>query len=382
MGLGKTIEVMALVLSHKYNAEAAHQQEEVELISVDGDDDNDEQQQQQQDRDDDQDSMNLAAAAAAAAAIQEDEDESACPCGQPRPRQKHWIECNTCHRWTHIDCAGLSSPEEAEALPSYTCEVCHGLRRFQSPKQVAATLIVTPQLICEQWEEEFANRIDGEGLRVVTYRGVADTQTHNRRLLNPDILGNNYDIVLTTFDILAKDLGHTDSCFLPTKRGESARILRQKKKYRVTPSPLASMIWWRICLDEAQMIESSAAAAAKMALRLKTIHRWCVSGTPIWKGQLDDLYGLLVFLQAAPYDRRSWWRHAIELLHERGDPEAASRLHRLLSGLMWRTSKRTVKDQLALPPQTEITRHLHFSRVERHFYKVCTYISCVKTHSQ
>lgn len=253
------------------------------------------------------------------------------------------IRCDSCRAWSHLSCANLSSAEAAR-LAKYTCEVCHGLRRFQRPRPVPATLIVTPQLICEQWAEEFENKTaSGEAqLRVAVYKGVADT-SGDRRLLNPDYLGQEFDIVLTTFDVLAKDLGHTDSCFLPTTKDEQARTLRRPKKYRVTPSPLASVIWWRICLDEAQMIETSTANAAKMALRLRTVHRWCVSGTPIWKGQLDDLYGLLLFLQASPYDRRAWWRHAIEIPHERGHPEAASRLHALLSGLMWRTSKKSVK---------------------------------------
>lgn len=28
--------------------------------------------------------------------------------------------------------------------------------------------------------------------------------------------------------------------------------------------------------------------------------RWCVTGTPIGKGSIDDLYGLLVFLKVIP----------------------------------------------------------------------------------
>ena len=58
--------------------------------------------------------------------------------------------------------------------------------------------------------------------------------------------------------------------------------------------------------------------------------------------------------QVEPYDQRNWWRHAIELPYERGDPEAATRLHLLLSDLMWRTSKKSVKDQLGLPPISEV----------------------------
>jgi hypothetical protein len=37
----------------------------------------------------------------------------------------------------------------------------------------------------------------------------------------------------------------------------------------------------------------------------------CVSGTPIQRG-LEDLYGLLKFLKAEPFDSRFWWNHALQ----------------------------------------------------------------------
>ena len=40
------------------------------------------------------------------------------------------------------------------------------------------------------------------------------------------------------------------------------------------PTPLTRLRWWRVCLDEAQMVESSTAKAAEMALKLHTVHRW------------------------------------------------------------------------------------------------------------
>ena len=62
-------------------------------------------------------------------------------------------------------------------------------------------------------------------------------------------------------------------------------------------SPLLSLHWWRVVLDEAQMVESGTAKAAAMALRLSTTHRWAVSGTPMGRGRLADLHGLMAFLQ-------------------------------------------------------------------------------------
>lgn len=43
---------------------------------------------------------------------------------------------------------------------------------------------------------------------------------------------------------------------------------------QVVPTPLTRVRWWRVCLDEAQMVESSTAAAAAMAARLQAVHRW------------------------------------------------------------------------------------------------------------
>lgn len=58
------------------------------------------------------------------------------------------------------------------------------------------------------------------------------------------------------------------------------------------------------------MVESNAAAATALALRLHAKHRWCITGTPIQR-KLDDLYGLLRFLQASPFDVVRWWTEVI-----------------------------------------------------------------------
>lgn len=89
------------------------------------------------------------------------------------------------------------------------------------------------------------------------------------------------------------------ACFFPSCR------------YPVVPTLLTRIYWWRICLDEAQMVESTVVTAAtEMALRLHSKHRWCVTGTPIQR-KFDDLYGLLRFTKTSPFNIYRWWSEVI-----------------------------------------------------------------------
>jgi hypothetical protein len=43
----------------------------------------------------------------------------------------------------------------------------------------------------------------------------------------------------------------------------------------------------------------------------------CVTGTPLSRG-LEDLFGLLAFLQAAPFDSHHWWLRVLQRPYEAG----------------------------------------------------------------
>lgn len=83
----------------------------------------------------------------------------------------------------------------------------------------------------------------------------------------------------------------------------------------MVPTPLTRLRWWRVCLDEAQMVEGSTTKATEMALLLDAQNLWCVSGTPIQRG-LDDLFGLLRFLRAEPFDDHQNWNQVLRLPYE------------------------------------------------------------------
>lgn len=80
------------------------------------------------------------------------------------------------------------------------------------------------------------------------------------------------DIVLTTYNTLRMDLNHH---WADTEN--NSRKLRSAKRYLVWPTPLTRVKWWRVCFDEVQMVENSAAKATEMARNLDAIHRWRVA---------------------------------------------------------------------------------------------------------
>lgn len=65
--------------------------------------------------------------------------------------------------------------------------------------------------------------------------------------------------------------------------------LRHQRKYCVPGSPISRLKWWRLCLDEAQTVET-ARMVSEMAQKLTAVHRWAVTGTPISK----DITGILL----------------------------------------------------------------------------------------
>ncbi|KAK1338088.1 hypothetical protein QTO34_001198 [Cnephaeus nilssonii] len=192
--------------------------------------------------------------------------------------------------------------------------------------------------------------------------------------LQPHFLAEQ-DIVIITYDVLRSELNYVD---IPHSNSEDGRRLRNQKRYMAIPSPLVAVEWWRICLDEAQMVECPAVKAAEMAQRLSGINRWCISGTPVQRG-LEDLFGLVVFLGVEPFCVKHWWVRLLYHPYCRKNPQP---LYSFIAKILWRSAKKDVIDQIQIPPQTEETHWLHFSPVERHFYhrqhEVCCQDAVVK----
>ncbi|XP_062862969.1 E3 ubiquitin-protein ligase SHPRH [Trichomycterus rosablanca] len=260
------------------------------------------------------------------------------------------VQCMNCLLWQHAECVNYKE-ENLSTTPFY----CPHCLVAMTPVPTGATLIISPSSICHQWVEEINHHIRSASLRVLVYQGV---KRHG--FIQPHVLAEQ-DVVITTYDVLRTELNYVD---LPHSNSKDGRRFRNQKRYMAVPSPLVAVEWWRVCLDEAQMVECTTAKAAEMALRITSINRWCVSGTPVQRG-LEDLYGLVLFLGVDPYWVKYWWDQLLYRPYRRGN---TGPLYNLIGQQIWRSAKKDVIDQIQIPPQTDEIHWLNFSPVEGHFY--------------
>lgn len=341
MGLGKTIEMLALILANSSPATFTEQSCQ-ELQSI-------------------HDPIDK----------REEERRMSCICGvdyvsviSAHLDNHSTIQCFRCKIWSHTRCVGVRKGNKIQIWKCSTC-VSHelGRKRLINSK---TTLIVCPPSILSQWESEIKRHTVPGSLKVLTYLG--QPQPLGSKILNvttPEDIASA-DIVLTSYDVLREDLYRN-----PDR--EETKSLRYQKRYQIIPTPLTSVRFWRVAVDEAQMVESSTAKATEMAMKIHAFNRWCITGTPISRG-LEDLYGLMRFLQVRPLNHRFWWNKIIQFpLEQSKDTQALASLLRVFKpsegGIMWRSSKGDVSHEINIPEQKIISTPLNFSQIERHFYE-------------
>lgn len=380
MGLGKTVEVISLVLCHPSPSTLPALLEARTTIEVD----------------DAEHEINDARV--------KPEMVMDCICGTQDDHELGLVCCDLCGTWHHQICSGyaatssrphgvwtLESSPGSETPFDFMCFHCQIRDRPMFSSKT--TLIVSPESIHDQWESEIKRHVRSpEALTLLRYPGVKELRNRLRNrpsaewqlLSTAGLQLSTYDIVLTTYEALQSDI-----YYLPTPEGRDRRSsMRQtRKKYAFIASPLVFLEFWRVCMDEAQVgVESTTAKVALTIAQLRARSTWVVTGTPFSKSSsISDLFGYLKFLCVEPFASgdEAFFRGIV------ADTFSSGAIDRVLDlmlwdgvskiecgerrrdggGLLWRTSKRDVLDQLHLPSQRSVMVWCRFSKVERHYYE-------------
>lgn len=212
--------------------------------------------------------------------------------------------------------------------------VAQGTRMIQPVVNSKATLLVCPLSTMTNWKEQIKEHFPAgrSTLRWTRYHGAERFNMGYRELAE-------YDIVITTYHIIAKDL-------LDRKRA------------------LPQINWFRIVLDEAHTIRNNTAQSRNTCM-LFGQRRWAVTGTPV-QNRLEDLGALFNFVKLSPFNTPHGFNQFVVAPFKNADPEVVPKLQLLVSTVTMRRTKEIIKDEV--PKRNDLIVKLNFSVEERRLH--------------
>ncbi len=273
-------------------------------------------------------------------------------------------------------------PDEKELLSydtSRSAKMITELDAHERPFVSRATLVVCPAALVEQWMDEIRKHFrsrstpevpmhddsasgdetiedDDQQPGVVRYRHAdfawdVSSSRDEVRALAKDRL-TQPDIVVATYEELAFQLS------------ESHRVHRCGNQVR---TPLLEVLFWRILLDEAQIVAVASSKATQMVHELWRSNCWMVTGTPVTKG-IRDIQGIFAFMDHDPFAAPRFFRDVLEEPFTQGTVEGIRRLRSILPRFVWRHTQAHVEEEMTLPPCKSEVLELELKHVEKLFY--------------
>jgi hypothetical protein len=196
-----------------------------------------------------------------------------------------------------------------------------------------ATLLICPLSTMTNWKEQIKEHFPaGSGLRWTRYHGSERFNMTANELAK-------YDIVITTYHIIAKDWN-------------------DRKR------PLPWINWFRIVLDEAHTIRNPTAQSRATCV-LSGQRRWAVTGTPV-QNRLEDLGALFNFINLSPFNTQAGFNQYVVHPFKNADPEVVPKLQLLVSTVTMRRTKEIIKDEV--PKRNDLIVRLEFSKQEQQLH--------------
>ena len=206
--------------------------------------------------------------------------------------------------------------------------LAHLLLEKQSGRLGAPALAVMPTSLIPNWLDE-AQRFAPD-LRVLALHGPGRSK-HFTRL-------HEYDLVLTTYALMPRDLEH-----------------------------LRAQAWHMLVLDEAQNIKSSTSKAALAVCELQAGQRLCLTGTPM-ENNLGELWSIFHFLMPGWLGDLKRFNQDYRVPIERhGDAERLAHLVTRIRPFLLRRTKEQVATEL--PAKTEMVHWVELSDAQRDTYE-------------
>jgi len=213
------------------------------------------------------------------------------------------------------------------------------------------TLVICPVSLVGQWAAEAQSKIEAD-IKIYQYHGSG-------RKREAKFLADQ-DVVVTTYATLSSDFG--------------SRSKRALDGWSRKDSPLHRVFWHRVVLDESHNVKSLKAGHSQACCELKSLNRWCATGTPCGTS-VQDLMGQLAFLKLAPLSNPTIFKKYFTALFER---VADYRFHQtgsqMLSLLKACTIRHTKSQKiggqtvLTLPKRTDIDVKIVLTPSERQLY--------------
>lgn len=254
-------------------------------------------------------------------------------------------------------------------------------------KQLKSTLIVCPESILHQWCDEI--ELHAPSLTIMIYKGINSSKQTCTELVEEM---SKHDIILTSYSVISREVHN--ALYNPSSRPKRQRrtptprfleleldpsvdiepeaLESLKQIYQQVDSdrklirdrddhssPLVMCEFWRIIMDEVQMVGKTLSNVCKIATRIPRFHSWGVSGTPI-KNELSDLNSILSYLRIEPFGSLKNWESLV------GKPNDFIKLFKNLS---LRHTKEMVKSDISIPLQEKYLLSVPFGPIEQNNYE-------------
>ncbi|PNP41882.1 hypothetical protein TGAMA5MH_06060 [Trichoderma gamsii] len=144
------------------------------------------------------------------------------------------------------------------------------------------TLVLVPPVALMQWQSEIKSYTDGT-LKTFVFHG---TNTKAKNITVKEL--KKFDVIMMSYNSL-------ESMYRKQEKGFKRKDGIYKEK-----SVIHSITFHRAILDEAHCIKTRTTMTAKACFALKTVYRWCLTGTPL-QNRIGELFSLVRFLNVKPF---------------------------------------------------------------------------------